>query len=217
MRYAVIDTETSGLFDFSKPADADGQPRLAHLAMILVGEDMAEQGATDFLIKPDGWSMSDEVAAINGLTNEILAEKGIPIADALAVYAKIIDDGYVIVSFNAQFDTKVMRGEMRRAGIDDRFERTPNICVMRAATDICQVPKKTGRGYKFPKLSEACQFFGLTQAGAHSAMGDARSAFEIFLKLHELKALPEPAVFFAKNPPAESAAARAPNNGDDHG
>ena len=33
MKYAVIDTETSGLFDFSKPAEAEGQPRLASLAI----------------------------------------------------------------------------------------------------------------------------------------------------------------------------------------
>ena len=32
--YAVIDTEGSNLFDFSKPADAEGQPRLAELAII---------------------------------------------------------------------------------------------------------------------------------------------------------------------------------------
>ena len=28
----VIDTETSGLFDFSKPASAEGQPRMASIA-----------------------------------------------------------------------------------------------------------------------------------------------------------------------------------------
>lgn len=210
MKYAVIDTETSGLFDFSKPADAEGQPRLAHLAVVLVGDDLAEESVIDFLIKPDGWSMSDEVVAINGLTNEMLAEKGIPIAEALAAYGKIIDDGYVIVSFNAQFDTKVMRGEMRRAGIDDRFERTPNVCVMRALVDVCKIPKKTGRGHKFPKLSEACEFFGIKQPDAHSATGDARSAFELLLKLHELRVCPEPAVFYAKTPP--DGKAPAPGN-----
>lgn len=150
--------------------------------------------------------MSDEVAKINGLTNEIMTEKGVPIAEALATYGKIIDDGYVIVAFNAQFDTKVMRGEMRRAGVDDRFERTPNICVMRASTDIVKAPKKSGSGYKFPKLAEACKHFGIEQPQAHSAMADARSAFQIFMKLHALNALPEPNVFFAKNPPNREAA-----------
>lgn len=167
MKYAVIDTETSGLFDFSKPADVDGQPRLAHLAMILLNEDFAETETIEIFIKPDGWKMLPEVAAINGLTMEILNEKGSPVIEALALYAKAVDEGRVIVAFNAQYDTKIMRGELRRAALDDRFERTPNICVMRGSTDICQVPKANGKGFKFPKLAEACKHFKIEQAGAH--------------------------------------------------
>lgn len=34
MKYLIIDTETTGLFDFSKPADGEGQPRLAQICMI---------------------------------------------------------------------------------------------------------------------------------------------------------------------------------------
>lgn len=204
MKYAVIDTETSGLFDFSKPADAEGQPRLAHLAMILLTEDLAEERISEIFVKPDGWKMSPEVAAINGLTMDVLNEKGAPVGDALAAYGQVIDDGYIIVAFNAQYDTKIMRGEMRRAKIDDRFERTPNICVMRGATDVCQVPKASGRGYKFPKLAEACAHFKIKQEDAHRAMGDARAALAIFLKLRELGVCPEPTVHFAKNQPQKS-------------
>jgi hypothetical protein len=35
MNYLALDTEGSGLFDFTKPADAPGQPRLAAIGMIL--------------------------------------------------------------------------------------------------------------------------------------------------------------------------------------
>lgn len=205
MKYAIIDTETSGLFDFSKPADAEGQPRLAHLSMILLDEEDQEH-LVDFVVKPDGWEIGAEAVAVNGLTMEYLNQHGVPVADVLASYAGIIDDGYIIVAFNAQFDLKMMRGEMRRAGIDDRFEVTPNICVMRAATDVVCVPKKTGKGFKFPKLSEACEFFGITNGGEHTADGDARAALEIFRKLRELGKLPEPNVYFAKNAPEASAA-----------
>jgi DNA polymerase-3 subunit epsilon len=198
MKYAVIDTETSGLFDFSKPADAEGQPRLAHLGMILVGHDLTEERTIEHLVKPDGWRMPDEAAKINGLTTETMMEKGIPIQDVLTSYVQLIDDGYVIVAFNAQYDTKVMRGELRRLGWKDRFENTPNICVMRALVEIVKVPKAKGRGFKFPKLSEACAHFNLAQDAAHSAMGDARSALELFRKLHELRMVPIPMVHFAK-------------------
>jgi len=203
--YAIIDTETSGLFDFSKPADAEGQPRLAHLAMILVDADLKEESVIDLLVRPDGWIMPPEAAAINHLPHELLLEKGLPIADALAAYTEVVDAGRIIVAHNAQFDLKVMRGELRRANIDDRFERTPNICVMRALTDICQIPKANGKGYKFPKLAEAMSHFGLAQHDAHSAGGDARDALELFRKLKELDKVPAPAIHFAKVEPSKSA------------
>jgi len=207
MKYAIIDTETSGLFDFAKPADADGQPRLAHLHMILASEDFSKTETVDVLVRPDGWTMSDEVAEIHGLTTEHLMEHGVPVSAAIEAYAKAVDDGLVIVAFNAQYDTKIMRGEMRRAGVDDRFERTPNICVMRALVDVCQIPKKKGAGFKFPKLSEACSHFEIVNSGEHSADGDAAACLALFRKLHELNRVPEAAVHFAKVQPDKAEAA----------
>jgi len=201
MTYAIIDTETTGLFDFSKPADAEGQPRLAHLAMILANDDFTDIREVEFFVKPDGWEMSDEAGKVNGLTTEYLNEHGVPVREALQAYSKAIEDGRTLVAFNAQYDLKVMRGEMRRADVPDLFEQTKNICVMRALTDICQIPKKTGKGFKFPKLSEACAHFEIVNAAEHSAIGDARAAAELFKRLMELKQVPEPKVYFAKNPP----------------
>ena len=201
MKYAVIDTETSGLFDFSKPAEAEGQPRLASLAVILLDENLVETERKNIFIKPDGWKLTPEVMAVNGLTNEYLVENGIPVSDALSYYSAIIESGYAIVAFNAQFDTKVMRGELRRAGKPDMFETTPNICVMRAATDIVKSPKKSGSGYKFPKLSEATSHFGIKQEYQHSAMGDADAAAHVFRKLKALGACPDPEVHYAAKRP----------------
>lgn len=205
MPYAIVDTETNGLFDFKLPADAEGQARLAHLAAIIVDDDLVEQRTIDLYVRPDGWSMSAEAEAINGLTDEFLTLQGKPVASVLEAYGRLIDDGHVIVAFNAQFDCKVMRGEMRRAGIDDRFERTRNVCVMRGATDVCALPSPRGRGFKFPKLAEACAHFGIEQVEEHRAMADARAAFEIFKHLRRLGACPEPAVHYAKNRPMPAA------------
>lgn len=206
--YLLIDTETSGLFDFSKPADADGQPRLAELAMILI--DPTDRGGAmehNFLIRPEGWEIGPEMGAINGLTQALLDDQGVPVSEAIAAYAAAIDHGAIVVTFNAQFDTKVMRGEMRRAGVDDRFEKTPNICAMRALTNVCNIPKKTGRGVKFPKFAEAyAHFFGQPPEGQHTARGDCNALLEIFMEMFQRDLLPEPAVFFAKNRPEPMAA-----------
>ncbi|MDR3464195.1 MAG: 3'-5' exonuclease [Beijerinckiaceae bacterium] len=198
MRYAVIDTETSGLFDFSKPADAEGQPRLASLAVIRLDAELNEEGADEYLIKPEGWTLPAEATTINGLTMERLEAEGRPIGKILDLYAGLIECGYVVVAFNAQFDAKIMRGELRRAGLPDLFEQTRNICVMRAATDIVKAPKASGKGYKFPKIAEACAHFGIAQTEQHTAIDDARAAAEIFRKLRALNACPDPAVHYAK-------------------
>jgi len=200
-KYAVIDTESSGLFDFAKPADAEGQPRLASLGIIMLREDLSVMAEHDFLVKPEGWQMTPEATAVNGLTTEHLLANGEPIGAILQRYSTLVKEGFVIVTFNAQFDTKVMRGELRRAGMPDLFEQTPNVCLMRACTNVVRVPKKTGSGYKWPKLSEACAFFKIEQPAAHSAIGDTRSAHAILLELHKAGLLPEPEVHFAKNRP----------------
>lgn len=200
MRYAVIDTETSGLFDFSKPADAEGQPRLASLAVILLDDTLSEiESGREYLIRPEGWTLPAEATKINGLTIKRLEAEGRPIGEILDLYRElIVEGGYVIVAFNAQYDAKIMRGELRRAGLPDLFEQTRNICVMRAATDIVKAPKASGKGYKFPKLGEACAHFGIAQTEQHTAIADARAAAEIFRKLRALNACPDPAVHYAK-------------------
>ena len=209
MKTAVIDTETSGIFDFKQPADAPGQPRLANLAIILIDESFEPVGEIDNLIKPGGWTLTPEAAAVNGLTEARLMAEGIDILGVLKNYSGLIAEGYVIASYNAQFDTKIMRGELRRAGLPDLFEKTPNVCLMRASTDICKLPGK--RGFKFPKLSEACAFFKLEpEPMPHTALNGARKAAEILRALHALKALPEPEVHYAKNVPVGAPAPAKP-------
>jgi DNA polymerase III epsilon subunit-like protein len=198
MKFLVIDTETTGLFDFSKPADAEGQPRLANLAMIALDESLQEKARWNFYVKPRGWKMAEEAQKINGLTDKFLDDNGVPVKDVLETYVSQITAGYVVTAFGAQYDTKVCRGELRRSGMDDRFETTPNICVMKALTGVCKIPRANGRGYKFPKLSEACHHFHIMQPQAHTALGDALCTVELLRWLKNLNLIPEPEVHYAK-------------------
>lgn len=195
--FYVIDTETTGLFDFKKPADGYGQPRMASFCGIAI--DHPEDDAPvifERYIRPDGWAMSPDAGRVNGLTTEMLAEKGVPVAEVLDEYVSRIEAGYCIVAYNAQFDIKMLRAELRRAGRDDLFERTRNICVMRPLTDILRIPGRFG--FKWPNLGEACAHFGIVNEKAHDAVGDARAALEVMRHLHRLSLLPEPAVHYAK-------------------
>lgn len=197
MKYLIIDTETSGLFDFSQPADAPGQPRLAAFASIgLAGPQGPEQNAVCRYVKPDGWRMAPEAGAINRLTDRFLWGHGEPVAAILESYSRAIYGGAVIVAYNAQFDTKIMRAEMRLAGMPDLFEQTANICLMKAMKAHMGI-----KGWRHPKLKDAAAFVGHDLDNEHDALADARAALAIFRYLHANDALPEPSVKYAKRRP----------------
>lgn len=199
MKFAVIDTETTGLFDFKQPSDAEGQPRMAQFGMLLVDDLEAEPVSFGHYIKPDGWEMPEAAGRVNGLTTEFLCENGIPVCHVLDAYVQAVEEDRAIVAFNAQFDLRVMRAELRRAGRDDLFERTRNICVMRPLTPILQLPKRNGAGFKFPNLSEACAHFGIVNERAHDAIGDAMAALEILRHLVANDLLPDARIHYARN------------------
>lgn len=198
-KFCVIDTENTGLFDYKREADAEGQPRLAELAMLFLDDKLEIERVFQAYVKPDGWTMPAAATEVHGITTEVLEEKGVPVGEVLDAYTAAIDAGYVIVAHNAQHDCKQMRAELRRAGRPDRFQQTMNVCTMRALTDVCKIPPNGNRGgYKFPKLSEAMVFFDLKPSGDHSALADAMDAYALLRKIIELDVLPEPKVHLAK-------------------
>jgi DNA polymerase-3 subunit epsilon len=189
--YLVVDCETSKLFDYTQPADAPGQPRLAQIGLIFVGTDMKIEAEHEFLIKPEGWEMHAEAVEKTGLTTAHLKEHGVPIAEALRLYDSAIMARRVVVGFNVQFDLKMMRAELRRAAMEDRYLQTRNLCMMWATRAIVRALDANGK-VKIPKLEEACAHFGIEQPKAHSALADAHSAYGLMQKLVESGALPEP-------------------------
>jgi len=91
MNTVILDTETSDLFDFRKPADAEGQGRLASLGAFVVNEDRRIIGAECWYVEPDGWTLSEEAASVNGLTMEFLEQYGHPVELVLENYLYHID------------------------------------------------------------------------------------------------------------------------------
>ena len=203
MKFAIIDTEGSGLFKYRDkdgkplPADAPGQPRLAALCLILLNDDADLTIAEEYvaLVKPDGWSMEADATAVNGLTDERLNAEGKPVAEVLAVYSQAIQEGYVMVAFNAQHDLKQMRSALRHAGMPDLFEQTRNICVMRKAQGV--IPRPDGKS-SWPKLDHCRAHLGLGRDGAHEPSADAHAALAVFRHLLAQGVEMAPQVHYAK-------------------
>lgn len=197
--YLVFDTETSGLPDFKAPAEAEHQPRLASIHMIMCDAAFEIVWEAGFFIKREGWSMSPGATEKNGISDALLDAKGIPVVDVLNLYSSCVLFGLAVVAHHAQHDCKIMRGELRRAGMDDLFEKTRNICTMRAMAEQCRIPAKNGRGWKWPKLAEAlAHATGRDLTGAHQSVNDAKACYDIAKFLHGIGALPEATVHYAK-------------------
>jgi DNA polymerase-3 subunit epsilon len=53
-----------------------------------------------------------------------------------------------------------MRAEYERLG--EIFSVKDELCSMKKMTPVCKLPRNKGVGYKYPKLSELCAYFGIT-------------------------------------------------------
>lgn len=176
--YAVIDTEGTGVFDYRRPANDVGQPRMAALSILRCSPDLEViEREYHVLIKPDGWTLSAEAAAVNKLTMERLQAEGVPVRDTLEEFRLAVQQEWrVVIAHNAQHDLKQVRAEFRRAGLPDLFMITRNICTMRnLGHDL--VPKASGKK-GWPKLEEAAAHFGVV-APDHTARGDSVSCLGV--------------------------------------
>ena len=178
--FLIFDTETTGVPDFKKPADDPSQPRLCSVAACLVNEHGETIEEFYSLVKPVGWS-DDVIAraadafAINGLSMERLQKEGEDIGEILGELRWFQDRSEGLATYGITFDTKIVRSERRRLGLDDLYGASPTFCVMQAARKLC--PKAS----KPPTLTEALRhILGEDLEGAHDALADAKATVKLF-------------------------------------
>lgn len=185
------DTETTGLPDFKAPSEMPHQPHIVQLGAVLVDETTREELAVlDVIIRPDGWEISDEAAAVHGITMERALAEGIPEAEAveqfMAMWQRCCEAGGGRVAHNEKFDARILRiALMRFANVEqaDAWKEGPARCTCVAATPILNLPPTEkmiragfGRKPKQANLGEAFEFFtGRPLEGAHSAIVDVRA------------------------------------------
>ncbi len=88
----------------------------------------------------------------------------------------------LICAHNTNFDFSFMRKEFERLG--KTFYINNEFCSMKKSTPICKLSRKSGVGYKYPKLSELCEFLSISDAeisqkscdlfGSNASFHDAR-------------------------------------------
>jgi len=193
-----FDTETTGLPDYRSPSNAPHQPHLVQLAHILCEDDGSDVEQANVIIRPDGWTIPDDVAAIHGITTEIAMEKGIPMAEAMDAFLTARRRAELRVAHNVSFDDRIMRIAMLRHGLVrediETLEAGRKFCTVQATTTLVNLPpteKMVAAGFnkpKPPKLIECIKhFFGEDLDGAHDAMVDVSACRRVYFHLQTLQ------------------------------
>lgn len=191
-----FDTETTGLPLFKEPSEHPDQPHLVQLGAMLVDTDTRKTLARlDVIVRPEGWTIPDEVAAIHGITTEKAMDLGVSESMALGMLLELWREGdpRMRVAHNEPFDARIIRIALMRhedEPLADAWKAAPAMCTARMATPIMKLPpteKMVRAGFnkhKTPNLGEAYRHFtGRDLQNAHSAMADVRACAEVFFAI----------------------------------
>lgn len=189
----VWDSETSGIPLFDQPSEDPRQPHIVQLAAILVDLDTRKTLASmDVIVRPDGWTIPDDVAAIHGITTDKAMELGVPERDVVALFLAL-GGGRTHVAHNSSFDERIMRIALKRLFSEadaEQFKARHFECTQRLATPILKLPPtdkmKAARRFhhKSANLTEAyLHFTGKQLVDAHSAMADVQACAAVYFAI----------------------------------
>ncbi len=190
--YLFFDTETNGLpkkWD-ARVHDLDNWPRLVQIAWAFYSEDGQKLVENSLIIKPEGFTITEESASINRITQERAEKEGVSIESALEMFTSSLPDTKFLVAHNISFDKSVVGSELIRIGkedVYDKFKEIERICTMQKTTSFCKIPGKYG--FKWPTLAELYAKLNDNQlpVDLHDALVDVRVMVDCFFKLKERK------------------------------
>lgn len=195
-----IDTETSGLPDFSLPVDHPSQPHIVQLAAWLgewdeaggsdISPELRHHSSLNAIIRPTDWTIHPAAERVHRISLERARAMGEDLADVLQRLYELVaaadHDGLgvhgTLVAHNLSFDNRMLLRESAAANIDPApLSRLRPFCTMRALTPRMRLPGRHPGNYKWPRLDEAHRFcFGRDFDDAHSAMGDVLACRDIY-------------------------------------
>lgn len=204
----MYDTETSGIPAFEQPSGHPDQPHIVQVGAALVDLDTGRELATlDLIVRPDGWTIPDDVAKIHGITTEMAMHLGVP--EVVAVDALLSlwrpHAPRLRVAHNESFDARIFRIALKRfvdprdpaapMAMSDIWKASPAECTQRLATPILKLPPTAKMRaakrfhHKSANLAEAYQHFtGKPLEGAHNAMVDVRACAAVYMAIKAMDA-----------------------------
>lgn len=190
----VYDVETTGIPAWNLPSDHPSQPFIVEIAAILRNREGSINKPFHALVKPEGWSIPEEMTRIHGISQERALAEGRPAADVFREFMALWSEADFRIAHNQQFDERMLRIALFRhigRAEADRWKTGKSRCTADLSEPICKLPPtqrmiEAGRGhqYKKPKLEEAYRIIvGKELAETHSALADVTACCEIYLAL----------------------------------
>ena len=197
MKALFYDSETTGLPLWRDPSEDPRQPRVVQLGAILADLDTHEVHATlDVIVRPDGWEIPAEAAAIHGITTEHALKVGLPAHLVLPLFFSMWWRADVRIGHNESFDARMLRiaihrhGDLQGIPSPDEWKAGIAECTQAMATPLLNLPptdKMLRAGFTKPKsatLKEAHRHLvGAELEGAHSAIVDARGCMAVYFAI----------------------------------
>ncbi|MEE9364086.1 MAG: DNA polymerase III subunit alpha [Cellulophaga sp.] len=189
--YLIFDTETTGLPKrWNAPiTDTDNWPRCIQIAWQLHDTMGRLVESQDYLVQPDGFNIPYDAEKIHGISTELAAQDGIPLAEVLEKFNIALSKAKFVVGQNVGFDNNIMGAEFHRLQVENPLQELPvlDTCTEHTAK-LCQIPGGRGGKFKLPTLTELHQYlFGQPFGDAHNATADVEATTRCFLELIRLK------------------------------
>lgn len=187
-----FDTETTG---------TSSNDRVVQLAWLVLDSGFKEVIAHDYIIYPDGFEIPVYVTKIHGISTERACREGRSLGSVLDLFIKDVNNASYIVAHNLNFDLRMICSELNRINCDINWPlKRRQICTMKSSRDFCALPKKSGNGYKNPKLAELYEkLFDEGLLNAHDALVDTRACARAFVELAKLNVINDPDGFSVSN------------------
>lgn len=197
------DSETNGLPVWDRPSGDPCQPRITQLAAQLCVEETGKPlAAMDLMIRPDGWTIPEDIQEMTGITMDRAERFGVPVKAALDGFLELWCNSNQRSGHNESFDMRMVRieimrcpywsGEAMQTGkgeipFADYWKAAPAFCTQSNSTKIVNAARTTGEKKKTASLAEAYKHFtGLEITDAHSAWADLIAAKAVYygIKAH---------------------------------
>ena len=193
MNILFFDTETTGLpKNYKAPVtDLENWPRLVQLGYIAYetdGIEVFKSTEQEYIIAPVGFTISEQVSKIHGVTQEKAMTEGLNLTQVLSAFYVMVNDwADVLVGHNLSYDLNIMGAEFLRAGSPNPFIGKKTIDTMLSSMNYCNLPGGFGGKPKWPKLHELYQkLFNEPLAQTHTALDDIQNTAKCYFELKRL-------------------------------